>query len=118
MLAYLQTYLSGLVMGNSTSNQFLRALRNGDAAKAKELYLSKSNLKENIEPNQSLGADHDDNTYLHYAALCGMSEMYRDLMRHKGKPDIKNSHRRNCLHLLCLDSAVNGSDEPSKVLIC
>lgn len=91
-------------MGNWSSNQFLSALRSGDAVKASELYKTKSQLKENLQPNQSLGSEDHDNTYLHYAALYGLEDMYTDLIRKQGKPDMKNSQRKNCLHLICTSS--------------
>ena len=108
MLASFQTYLGGLIMGNHWSNQFLRALAQGNAARASELYANKSYLKENMDPNLSLGSDHHDNTYLHYAALYGMEEMYEDLLTaQKGKPDMKNAERRNCIHMICLGPTAN-----------
>ena len=103
------SYVSGLFLGGYYHNQFLRALRSGDTAKANFLYKSKPKLRESIQPNVNLGSEHNENTFLHYAALYGLQEMYQDLLKHKGKPDMKNSQRRNCLHLICLheDSAAN-----------
>ncbi len=93
-------------MGNHWSNQFLRALSQGNPKRASEFYASKPYLKENMDPNQSLGAEHHGNTYLHYAAFYGMEDMYQDLLRQNGKPDMKNSERRNCLHMICLGQSV------------
>lgn len=88
-------------MGNYSS-QFLKALRDGDTRRASELYHTKSSLRDKLEPNLNLGSDHGGNTYLHYAALYGLKEMYKELILHqRGKPDIKNSLRQNCLHLIC-----------------
>ena len=94
-------------MGNSSS-VFLNALRQGDVTRAKDLYRTKISLREGLEPNQSLGTEHGENTYLHYAALYGMDQMYRDLINLRGKPDMKNSQRRNCLHLICLNEKGSG----------
>lgn len=92
-------------MGN-WSSQFVGALRSGDVVKASELYLSKVQLRSGLQPNQNLGPD--DNTYLHYAAKLGMAQMYQDLIVLKGKPDIKNAQRRNCIHLICLQPSTEG----------
>ena len=90
-------------MGNQCSVQFLRALREGDTQKARDLYTTKKKqLMEGIQPNQSLGSEHSHNTYLHYAALYGLEDMYSHLLTLKGKPDMKNSQRRNCVHLICM----------------
>lgn len=91
-------------MGN-LSSQFVRALRTGDVDKASELYFTKTQLRECIQPNQSLGSEHHDNTYMHYAAQLGMAHMYQGMIHLKGKPDMKNSQRRNCLHLICSQSS-------------
>lgn len=100
MFASFQSFVSEL-MGNS-STLFLRALRDGDTKRASELYHSKPALRVKLEPNLSLGSDHGGNTYLHYAALYGLKEMYKELVLfQRGKPDIKNSLRQNCLHLIC-----------------
>lgn len=101
-------------MGNNSSNQFLRALRHGDHVKASELYHTKVRLKENLQPNLSLGVEHNENTLLHYAALYGMEQMYSDLISRQGKPDMKNCQRRNCLHLICLCSTVRGIEDHTK----
>lgn len=103
-------YLTSLLRGNHWS--FLCALRTGDTTKATQLYRSKAKLRENIQPNLSLGSEHNDNTLLHYAALYGMQDMYIDLLRQNGKPDMKNSQRRNCLHLICLGTSADLSDTP------
>ena len=101
MIATFQNYLSALLSGSST--QFLKALRDGDTKLAMELYKSKANLREKLEPNLSLGPEHKGYTYLHYAALYGLEQMYEELvLRQNGKPDIKNSLSQNCLHLLCM----------------
>ena len=92
-------------MGN-WSSQFVSALRNGDVDKASELYLSKAQLRSGLQPNQALGPD--DNTYLHHAARLGMAQMYQDLIVLKGKPDMKNAQRRNCIHLICLQPSAEG----------
>ena len=104
-------------MGNQCSAQFLRALRDGDIAKADEMYRTKKKqLVEGLQPNQSLGSDHDNNTYLHYAALYGLQNMYSDLLELRGKPDMKNSQRRNCVHLICMgrDGVREGSQDSGK----
>lgn len=108
------TSLSDLVMGNRWSGQFLRALRTGDARRASELYQAKPQLRENLQPNQNLGPEHNNNTLLHYAALYGMYQMYEDLIRLNGKPDMKNSQRRNCLHLICLGADLRGTPDSTK----
>ena len=92
-------------MGN-WSSQFVGALRNGDVGKASELYLSKAQLRSGLQPNQALGPD--DNTYLHHSARLGMAQMYQDLIVLKGKPDMKNAQRRNCIHLICLQPSAEG----------
>ncbi len=102
-------------MGNQCSAQFLRALRDADASRALELYTTKKKqLMENLQPNQSLGSEHHNNTYLHYAALYGMEDMYSELLRLKGKPDMKNSERRNCVHLICMGMGGEGDREDGR----
>lgn len=101
MLSYFKGWF-----GNSSS-AFLKALSRGDTEKAGELYRTKEQLRENIDPSLRLGPDHEDNTYLHYAALYGMKDMYFDLLSRHGMPDMKNSQRRNCLHLICLGQKIN-----------
>lgn len=101
-------------MGN-WSSQFVRALRTGDVDRASELYFAKAQLRESLQPNQCLGSEHHDNTYLHYAALLGLARMYEEMIRLKGKPDMKNSQRRNCLHLICLRSSGNQASSEGRV---
>lgn len=104
-------------MGNQCSTQFLHALRDGDAAKAEEMYRTKKKqLIDGLQPNQSLGSEHDNNTYLHYAALYGLQSMYSDLLQLRGKPDMKNSKRRNCVHLICMGEGKvgEGSQDSAK----
>ena len=119
MLASLQSYLRLIPgMGNNVSNQFLRALRDEDVVKASELYHSKAQLRAGLQPNLNLGSEHHDNTYLHYAAHLGLSEMYENLIHEHGKPDMKNAQRRNCLHLIChkpsTGGTTNGCDDVTK----
>lgn len=114
MWSSVQGYLTGLVMGNYWSSQFLRALRAGDTVKASQLYKTKAKLRQSVQPNLSLGLEHNDNTFLHYAALYGMQDMYRDLLKQNGKPDMKNSQRRNCLHLICLGAEQRGTLDAAK----
>ena len=114
MLSVFQNAVTGLVTGNYWSNQFLRALRTGDTARASQLYQTKAKLRQSLQPNLNLGSEHNDNTYLHYAALYGMQEMYGNLLGQKGKPDMKNSQRRNCLHLICLGADMRGTQDTTK----
>lgn len=118
-IIHVQSYLSLIPgMGNNVSSQFLRALRDEDVMKATELYHTKAQLRASLQPNLSLGSEHHDNTYLHYAAHLGLSEMYGDLIHEHGKPDMKNAQRRNCLHLICCKSSAgdttSGCDDITK----
>lgn len=100
MFSAIQSFLSDL-MGNHAA-QFQKAVREGDTSKAYSLFYSKDGVREKLEPNVSMGADFEGNTCLHFVAYFAMKKLYLDLVRkHRGKPDMKNDKRQNCMHLLC-----------------
>ena len=72
------------------------------------MYFNTKKLREAIllKVNEPLGPDHDHNSVLHYVAQHKMQRMYMELLnsdRCPGVPDLKNGHRRNCFHLICLN---------------
>jgi hypothetical protein len=94
-------------MGNQFG-QFCHALKQGQCTKAEDMYFSTKKLREAIlsRVNEPLGSEHDNNSVLHYVAQHKMQRMYEDLLnsdRCPGVPDLKNGHRRNCFHLICLN---------------
>ncbi len=92
------------IMGNHYSS-FVRALKAGDAATARDIYHRKKNVRDAIKPNECTG-DAEDNTILHHLARLNMMSVYQELLSTgTALPDMKNSLRRNCLHLVCAGSA-------------
>lgn len=88
-------------MGNQAA-QFQKAVREGDTSKAYSLYYTREVVRQKLEPNVSLGPEYRGNTCLHYVAYFAMRKLYEDMItEHRGKPDMKNEDRQNCLHLLC-----------------
>ena len=72
------------------------------------MYFNSKKLREAIlsRVNEPLGPEHDNNSVLHYVAQYKMQNMYEDLLNSDkcpGVPDLKNSRRRNCFHLICLN---------------
>lgn len=109
MWSSLVSFVSQL-MGNQFG-QFCHALKQGQCSKAQDMYFSTKKLREAIlsRVNEPLGPEHDNNSVLHYVAQYKLQRMYEDLLnndRCRGLPDMKNGHRRNCFHLICL----NGTD--------
>ena len=89
------------LMGNSHS-QFVAALKRGDTSAATQIYCSKKTLRESIKPSEALNGDQKDNSILHYVASLSLYPVYRDMLNSgRALPDLKNSERRNCLHLIC-----------------
>ena len=110
----LVSFVSSL-MGNHFTH-FCQALKNGQCSKAHDAYFGNKKLREVVlsKVNESLGPEHDQNSVLHYVAKLKMKTIYTELLysdRCPGVPDLKNSHRRNCFHLICLDAK-----EPAKAL--
>lgn len=107
MWTALVSYVSHL-MGNQFG-QFCHALKHGQYSKARELYFGSKKLREAVlsKVNESLGPEHEDNSVLHYAAQYKLERMYVELLnsnRSPGVPDMKNNQRRNCFHLICLNT--------------
>lgn len=105
MWASVVSFVSQL-MGNQFT-QFCVALKHGQCSKANDMYFGSKKLREHVlsRVNEPLGPDHDNNSILHYAARHKMERMYTELLnsdRCPGIPDLKNSQRRNCFHLICL----------------
>ncbi len=101
MFSAVQSILNYFVMGNQAA-QFQKAVREGDTRKAYSLYYTREAVRAKLEPNVSLGPDYKGNTCLHYMAYFAMQKLYEDMVKqHRGKPDMKNDERKNCLHLLC-----------------
>lgn len=83
-------------------SKFIDALQKGKDEEARYYYTTRKAVRENVEPNTSLGVNHEGNSALHYAALHGMEWLYRDLLLRGGKPDMRNGAARNSLHLVCM----------------
>ncbi len=110
--AYVQQHTDS-IMGNHYSS-FVRALRDGDAAAALDLYTKKKAVREAIKPNEPTG-DPEDNTIMHHLARLNISTVYQELLGMRvGLPDMKNRDRQNCLHLLCAQS---GSEEIKHIML-
>ena len=106
MWSSLVNFVSQL-MGNQFG-QFCHALKQGQCNKAEDMYFNTKKLREAIllKVNEPLGPEHDHNSVLHYVAQLKMQRMYVELLnsdRCPGVPDLKNGHRRNCFHLICLN---------------
>ena len=106
MWSSLVSFVSQL-MGNQFG-QFCHALKQGQCNKAEDMYFNTKKLREAIllKVNEPLGPEHDNNSVLHYVAQHKMQKMYVELLnsdRCPGVPDLKNGHRRNCFHLICLN---------------
>ena len=94
------------LMGNQFG-QFCHALKQGQYSKAQDMYFNTKKLREAIlsKVNEPLGAEHGNNSVLHYVAQYKMQGVYEDLLnsdRCLAVPDMKNGQRRNCFHLICL----------------
>ena len=110
----LLSFVSSL-MGNQFT-QFCQALKHGQCSKAGEMYFGSKKLRDAVlsRVNEPLGPEHDHNSVLHYAAKLKMEKIYAELLhsdRCPGVPDLKNSQRRNCFHLICL-TAIDSQKAP------
>lgn len=83
-------------------SKFIDAVQRGNEEEARNYYSTRKAVRDRVEPNTSLGPGHGENSILHYAAFYGMDWLFRMLLTHGGKPDMRNGAARNSLHLVCM----------------
>ena len=85
----------------SAESRFREAVKNGDHARAYELFYGKKIVRDSVDPEHRC-FEESGSSLLHFTATHAMEKLYRDFLTgSRASPMESNGLAQNCLHLIC-----------------